>query len=161
HHFLSHAEGTDLPVSEFVGEVASIAGEEDIYSFKAPLQKLDIATDLKKASIEVDLDTASESMSCVLRFTQDNKTRYLPLSLSFSGEIESLQIDTLDDQSVRPEVAQQYRELIVRAIQSEATNKREADIRRARLTSRRERDSEPVELQTATLSRDERMVLYA
>lgn len=151
--------GTDESGSDFVPDIKSLIDSEDSYFFLMPLHRIGISQENIKGEVEVNLDTNAEIVSAILKIRAGQTSRSLPFQLSFSGEIESLNMDTMEGDPISQEAILVYRNLIAQSLRHEAEKVRIKRQRQGQNGSLKIELPQP-QLRTQGLTREQRIALY-
>ncbi|MDO8497791.1 MAG: hypothetical protein Q7S61_04570 [bacterium] len=148
---LNHTQSSEsLTVEGFIGMVASIVGNEDSYSFTVPLDKIGIRKDRFKGDIEIDLERIEETIYAKITLDEKGTIRSIPFTLSYSGEPESMAIDTVDKQDLPQDAIETYRTLISFTLQKELEKVKAREESRK---SKQRPDIAPLEIESERIAR--------
>ncbi len=153
------------PQGDFVSEVliddlTLLLDSEDVYSFKPRLQKL-VPTGDVRGEIKIDLDKTAELVEVELKYESEGRTRYLPFRFSFSGEIDSVSMETLEGEITDGDLLATYRNLVAQAINQQAEQIRSRKKPDIRQKSDLDTDQDEERITVSSLTREERIALYA
>lgn len=149
--------GADESGSDFVPDIKSLIDSEDSYFFLMPLHRIGISQKNIKGEMEVDLDTNAEIVSAILKIRAGQISRSLPFQLNFSGEVESLNLDTLEGDPISQKATLVYRNLIAQSLRHEAERIR---IKRQRQNGKLKIELPQPQFRTQGLNREQRIALY-
>lgn len=150
--YLPESAEQEVSPAACIENAAVIAGDELAYGFT---DKVRDRASGKSFSVSVELDTLAESVTAKIGFNFGDKIRYVPFRVSFSGEKESLQLNTLGTDQVTEEALEKYRNVVVDVIGNRAEKIREKEKKATGPQTER-----PA-LKISGLTREERMRLYA
>ena len=105
-----------------------------------------------RVSAEIDIDKISGDVYVAVTNTYKNEIKTVPFKMNLLGDTDSLTLEVVDD-TVSPEIAEQYRNVVAIAIQKAAKVARELNQAEVR-----KQQAEP--LSKTQLDRDARIALY-